>query len=765
MNLEFLAAIAYLTCGALMMFLGFVVLRENPRQRVNLATAAMLMFGALGPILGAFGNLGPTAADDPASYDAFARFAFLWEFFFPAVVLFALVFPTPNPILRRWPRLDVLLFVPHAFHVILVMVAPDSRALLDQLDSAGWLSSAAGLAKVAVDLLLRIHVRFFSFVNLAMVATSMALLMRSARKTTNPKLRSQIGTIRYGLVFGLMLYTGGELIPNAFGIPMTRSVSLPLITVSLLVGAASIVVAIVRLGFLDVRFIVRRGLVYAATSGVIVALYLLLGQQIDRVSTGFVGQNLPVFEAAFLILSLFLLQPLLAGIERFVDRAHSRDGSDLHSALTRLSSEVALLLDPGEVATTVAGSIRREMVLEGAAVVWRDPVADAYTLVAAGETLTTETRWAPGRVLFEALAGRREAVRVAEVLEAPRLREDRELLEPAIRRLDVRVAFPLVTGTVGSESDMEVVGVLLLGPKVTRTRITFEESSLISFVARQVGTSLVNGLLHKERVESRLLQEEVATARRIQQQLLPETPPAIPGWEVAASNSPSRHVGGDYHDFLPLPDGELGFAIGDVSGKGVPAALLMSNLQAALRVRTLGDHAIADVVQDVNRTICRNTGAESFISFFLGGLHPTRGTFRFTNAGHNAPLLVRRDGSVEMLEDGGLLLGVFPEATYESSQVELHRGDLLVLYTDGVTEASNAAGDMYSEERLVESLVKWRDHDVRSVHRLLLDEVRTFQNGLPPDDDLTLVMLKCTGNGASAPESVEAAEGDGALPA
>ncbi|MBZ0267996.1 PP2C family protein-serine/threonine phosphatase, partial [bacterium] len=579
------------------------------------------------------------------------------------------------------------------------------------------------------------------------VAMAMFLLMRSAHRTINPKLRRQIRVIRYGLVFGLMLYTGGELLPNAFGVPLGRAVSLPLITVSLFVGAVSIVVAIVRLGFLDVSFIVRRGLVYALASGLIVALYLAAGRQFDHFSAQLVGQPVPLLETTFLVLSLFLLQPLLSGVERLVDRGYSRDRSDLRNALTRLSAEVSLLLDPAEVARVVAVSIRREMVLDRAAVVWRDRRSDVFTCVISGTDLVTEPNWIAGRPLFEALEGRHDAVSCSELLEAPRAREDRETLADTLGAIDAQTAFPLVSGAPGSDGTAELVGVLLLGRKITRTRIPFEEAALVSFIARQVGTSLMNGAMHHEQLEVRLLQEEVATARRIQQQLLPPGPPVLDGWDVAASNSPSRHVGGDYHDFIPLHGGELGFAIGDVSGKGVPAALLMSNLQAALRVRTLGEVPLPGVVQDVNRTICRNTGSESFISFFLGSLDPGSGSFRFTNAGHNAPLLVRRNGSVETLEAGGLLLGVFPEATYEQGEVDLQPGDLLMMYTDGVTEASNAAGDMYSEERLVDALVRLREHDAHAVHRHVLEEVRTFQAGVPPDDDLTVVVLKRTGNG------------------
>ncbi|NNE44037.1 MAG: PP2C family protein-serine/threonine phosphatase, partial [Gemmatimonadetes bacterium] len=311
-----------------------------------------------------------------------------------------------------------------------------------------------------------------------------------------------------------------------------------------------------------------------------------------------------------------------------------------------------------------------------------------------------------------------------------------------------------------------IIGALALGEKVTETRLTFEESSLLSLVANQVGISLQNSAMHEERVQVRLLEEEVSTARLIQEQLLPGAPPALPGWELCASNSPSRWVGGDYHDFLPLAEGEMGIAIGDVSGKGVPAALLMSNLQATLRGRVLRGSPTQEVVGDVNRHICRSTGPESFISFFLGELHPECGTFRFTNAGHNAPIVVRRDGTVELLEDGGLLLGVFPEATYETGAVGLEPGDLVVLYTDGVTEAHNPLGDMYSEERLMEAVVRHRNGSADTVHARILEEVAMFQDGRDPDDDLTLILLKRTvpaeTNGAGDP-GVTALESNGGL--
>lgn len=747
MTLELVFVTAYLISGALMLFFGFVVLRENPRQRVNRATAGMLVLGGLGPILGAISSLSVRSGEHPVVTDLFAQFGFLWEFFFPCVLYFSLVFPSLHPVLRKRPYLAALIFLPHAFHVLLVLLVGGETNILNRIDPAKWfpwMSSLAAqgtrLVRLGLDVLLNIHVRFFSFINLAMAGASWALLVRSAQRTLNPKLRAQVRTIALGLGVSLALYSGGDLVPAVFGVEINRSLRLPLVTISLLTGAVSIVVAIVRLQFLDVRFIVRRGLVYGLASGVIVALYLFAGKQMDRLSAQLVGQDLPVFETTFLVLSLFLLQPILANIETFVDRAYSHDRADLRNTLNHLSEEISLLLDPNNVRETVAATLHREMVLKSAAVVSRDRLTRSYVLTLAGIEGGTDASWGAGATLLNALSDRRDAVSVREICELPESEADRTLLTTELERLGVRTVFPMHAPR--HEGGAEIVGAVMLGEKLTETRMTFEESTLVSLVTHQVGISLMNGMLHKEQVTTRLLEEEIATARKIQRNLLPENPPTLPGWELCASNRPSRDVGGDYHDFLPLPGGHLGIAIGDVSGKGIPAALLMSNLQAALRVQVLAGLPAHRLVEEVNRHIYRTTGSESFISFFLGELEPSLGTFTYTNAGHNAPLLVRECGDVETLDKGGLLLGVFPEAMYERGLVELNPGDVIAFYTDGVTEATNEAGDMFSEERLVEALHQHRGAHAQEIHDMVLERVREFQCGRPLDDDLTLILVK-----------------------
>lgn len=759
MTFDLVLVTAYLICGALMLFMGFVVLRENPGQRVNRATAGMLVFGGLGPILGAVSSfgVGPVTGGRAVVTDFFAEFAFLWEFYFPCVLLFALVFPSQHRLVKRFPRLPILLFMPHVFHVLLVLLTSEATHLGERLDPSHWapwgegvLTRATAFLRITSDLLLRIHVRFFSFVNFSMAVMSSLLLWRSIRKTLNPKLKSQVRTIAHGLSFSLGLYSGGELLPRVLGMEMARAVRLPLVTFSLLVGAISIVVAIVRLQFLDVRFIVRRGLVYGLASGGIVAVYLFAGKQMDRWSSQLTGQTLPVFETTFVVLSLFLLQPVLAGIEAMVDGTYSRDRKDLRNTLTRLSEEVSLLLEPAQVRSTVAATLRREMVLKSAAVVSAEGGMQSCPLVLARSEVEVLPHWTLAPSIFLALQGRRESIRAKDLPFLLESEEERAALARDLEDWGIDLVFPMHAMT--REQTHLVVGALLLGGKLTETRMTFEEISLAGLVAHQVGISLVNGALHRDRVTARLLEEEVATARKIQRNLLPEAAPRIAGWSLCASNRSSRDVGGDYYDFLPLPDGHLGIAIGDVSGKGIPAALLMSNLQAALRVHALAGHSTQRLVHELNRHIFRTTGAETFISFFLGELEPESGSFVYSNAGHNAPFLVREDGRVETLDRGGLLLGVFPEVSYERGHVEMAQGDLLVMYTDGASEASDENGEMYTDDRIRDKLIELRQLPVDTIHDRLLEDIRLFQCGRPLDDDLTLILLKYTQSSVAAPE-------------
>jgi len=264
----------------------------------------------------------------------------------------------------------------------------------------------------------------------------------------------------------------------------------------------------------------------------------------------------------------------------------------------------------------------------------------------------------------------------------------------------------------------------------------------------------------EEAVERERLERELSTAREIQQRLLPNDFPEVPGFEVTGVSVPSLQVGGDYFDFLDQGNGRIGVAIGDVSGKGMPAALLMANLQASLQGQVIHPNSVSDVVSCVNDLLVRSTDTHMFATFFYGVIDRGAATFTCTNAGHNPPLLVRADGMVEQLGVGGLLLGMLPGRSYEQQTVDLDPGDVLVLYTDGITEAVGPdligegssgeraledeidADSMFGEERLLDVVRAGAGLSAVALRESILRAVNDFTAGVAQSDDITLVVIR-----------------------
>jgi sigma-B regulation protein RsbU (phosphoserine phosphatase) len=243
---------------------------------------------------------------------------------------------------------------------------------------------------------------------------------------------------------------------------------------------------------------------------------------------------------------------------------------------------------------------------------------------------------------------------------------------------------------------------------------------------------------HAERV----LAKDLEQAAILQRQLLPATAPEVPGMQLAGYNAPCRTVGGDYYDFWSYPDGRVAIALGDVSGKAMPAALLMTSLQARVRVMAEEPPDVARLMTRLNRITTESCPSNRFISFFFSVLNPVSGELVYSNAGHNPPLLIRANGTVETLEGGGLILGVFGMAQYESRSCRFSPGDVLVLFSDGVTEALNPANEEFGDDRLVELLRRNRGRSAEEVISTVTEAVNVFAAGAPAADDLTLVVAK-----------------------
>ena len=289
----------------------------------------------------------------------------------------------------------------------------------------------------------------------------------------------------------------------------------------------------------------------------------------------------------------------------------------------------------------------------------------------------------------------------------------------------------------------DVKGILCLGERLRGNTYSTEDLEFVFSLANLAFVSLENSRLFDEAIEKKKLESELLIAREIQQGLLPGTLPEIPGFDVAAVNISSKQVGGDYYDVLLNDDGHAVIAIGDVSGKGTPASLLMANVQATVHALVPFRLRLSDATARINDLIHRNTGSDKFITFFWGTVDPSTRLFRYVNAGHNQPFVLRADGSIERLSEGGLILGIMRTMIpYQEGSVELRSGDAVVMFTDGVSEAMNTAGVDYTEERLEQFILGLRGRSAAEILTAIKNEIQLYTVGAPQSDDITMVVLK-----------------------
>ena len=296
------------------------------------------------------------------------------------------------------------------------------------------------------------------------------------------------------------------------------------------------------------------------------------------------------------------------------------------------------------------------------------------------------------------------------------------------------------------QTDDRVIGLIYLDSPHFVHEFTKDDLNLLTVMANVAAIRIEHTRLAEVEAAERLLAKDLAQAAEIQTRLLPTHAPDVPGVDLAGYNAACRTVGGDYYDFLTYPDGRVALIVADVSGKGMPAALLMSSLQARVQVLFDDPTDLAALVTRLNRIIVANSPANRFISFFIGVLDPNSDRITYVNAGHNPPLLVHHTGTVEKLEGGGLLLGIFAGATYEQSVAHLEQGDVVVLFSDGVTEASRLDVDEeFGEDRLAAILAELSGDSAKSIIESINQRVQEFTHGAPPADDITLVVARRTG--------------------
>lgn len=311
-------------------------------------------------------------------------------------------------------------------------------------------------------------------------------------------------------------------------------------------------------------------------------------------------------------------------------------------------------------------------------------------------------------------------------------RERQSIVEQSVRTL---MAVPLQTQD-------RIIGLIYVDSPSLLRKFTKGDLNLLTAMANVAANQIEHARLLEVEVAEREQARELDRAAEIQRRFLPGAAPSVYGLDLAGHNAPSRAVGGDYYDFFPYPNGRVGLVLGDVAGKGMSAALLMMSLQASVQVMAEEPEHPAEVITRLNRIVGARSPSNRFISFFFCIVDPATGTLVYCNAGHNPPFIVRVNGELEELKEGGAVLGIFPAAQYQEVPSHLDRGDVFFAYSDGITESCSPGREEFGETRLAELLRQHRSESAQSILDAVNRAIADWTDGAPPADDVTMVVAK-----------------------
>ena len=354
-------------------------------------------------------------------------------------------------------------------------------------------------------------------------------------------------------------------------------------------------------------------------------------------------------------------------------------------------------------------------------------VLDALQLLLKNEGFASEAVSSPAAVV-DAVRARSFDVLLLDMNYARDTTSGAEGLELLSRIQELDSSLPVVVMTAWGSIDLAVEAMQSGGRDFVQK--PWDNQKLLGSIRRQVE----QGRVRREK------KKEIEEAREIQRRLLPAEMPKLSRCAIHAFWKPAQYVGGDYFDAIQLTDSAIAFCIADVAGKGLPAALLMSNLQASVRGLAHSISSPAEMCRQLNRVALENTRSDRFTTLFYATLDSVSGSLRYANAGHVPPILVRQDGTIVRLSEGGTVLGLFSDAEYEETEIEFASGDRLILNTDGITEATNNRDEDFGENRLIDLLLKHSDLPDAELQQVLLDALASFA-GRALQDDATLLIV------------------------
>ncbi len=495
---------------------------------------------------------------------------------------------------------------------------------------------------------------------------------------------------------------------------------------------------------MDVRLVIRQGLQYLLARNTIFVLQIAIAVGISLLvatmssGTG-VGQRVLLFSIGIALIAG--IRVFAQRLRRWIDRRFFREAYEADAILSELATKVRSIVETNSLLETVATRVAASLHVPRIAILLNQDGAfrPAYAL-GYGDQLKAAI--APEGVTVRRLRKQAHAlVNFEDANSWVQLTDDHE--RASLEQLKPELLLPI-------SLNEQVLGIMSLGTKQSEEAFSKTDIRLLDSVAAQTGLALENGRLNQaivaEIAEREKHTRELEIAREVQQRLFPQEYPPIAGLEYAGACRPALGVGGDYYDFILLSKNELGIAIGDVSGKGIAAALLMATLRAFLRGQTVQRTTdLTALMANLNRLVYESSDSNRYATFFYAEFDAASRTMNYVNAGHNPPMIFRwRNGAPEVfrLDIGGMVIGLIEDCEYSQGRVELEPGDVFVAYTDGISEARNAADEEWGEDRMKNSVLANQSVAAPNLIERMMASADEFVAGAPQHDDMTIIVVR-----------------------
>jgi sigma-B regulation protein RsbU (phosphoserine phosphatase) len=647
----------------------------------------------------------------------------------------ALSFPLERRLIRDHPYVQA---IPYAVSLLLF------AAIISQTSS---MADAPKPLMIAVVVYMAVGVLLYLGSNVQLRLTSESELVKSRSKII--LLGSAIASLVPLTDFISSAFFRAYLLPS-FNIYLPFFIFFPL----------SIAYAIVKHDLFDIDAIIKRTYGYVLTTGTLAGVYGMFVLVGNLAFGGYEFARSPLFPIIFIMAVVFLFNPVRNRVQRFIDRVFYRLEFDYQTTVQKISETMRSLLNLDQIGRNIMNTALGTMFIDHGYVLLLDRDGNAYyCLVEAGSVDTTtrgedaqpskETSMTCGpevaelklpaeEPLIQKMAETRMEVTIYDIEEDPAFEEVREDCRRTFGLMQAQLLVPLIY-------ENRLTGLIALGRKKSGKFYRREEINLLNVLANQGAVAIENARMVEDVIEKERMEEELSIARDLQVSMLPAECPQMAGFEIAAYSLAAREVGGDFYDFIEMAGGRLGMVVGDVTGKSVSGALVVSASRSVFRMLSEEELTVAERMMRANQRLKKDIKPGMFVALLYAMLDSEAKTISLCSAGQTQPVFRKsEDGSAGLIETKGdtFPLGILYEAEYAETLLELFPGDIIVFYTDGIVEALNPAGEIFGFDRLAETVKSSTGGSAESLLKEILAQVSTFAAGSPQHDDLTLIVVR-----------------------